>query len=188
MSKTVFQGSMDALVTPFKDGKLDEPALRALVDWQIAAGTDGIIPCGTTGESATLSYEEHERVIQVVVEQARGRVKVLAGTGSNSTDEAVEMTRKAEKLGADGSLQVTPYYNKPPQEGMCRHFKKIAESTSLPIVLYNVPGRTSCNILPETVARLAGGKNIAGIKEASGNLDQVKKVVSLCGPDFTVLS
>ena len=188
MSKTVFQGSMVALVTPFKDGKLDEPALRALVDWQIAAGTDGIIPCGTTGESATLSYEEHERVIQVVVEQARGRVKVLAGTGSNSTDEAVEMTRKAEKLGADGSLQVTPYYNKPPQEGLCRHFKKIAESTSLPIVLYNVPGRTSCNILPETVARLAGVKNIAGIKEASGNLDQVKKVVSLCGPDFTVLS
>ena len=179
---------MVALVTPFKDGKLDEPALRALVDWQIAAGTDGIIPCGTTGESATLSYEEHERVIQVVVEQARGRVKVLAGTGSNSTDEAVEMTRKAEKLGADGSLQVTPYYNKPPQEGLCRHFKKIAESTSLPIVLYNVPGRTSCNILPETVARLAGVKNIAGIKEASGNLDQVKKVVSLCGPDFTVLS
>lgn len=180
---------MVALVTPFKNGQIDEPALRALVDWQIEAGTDVLVPCGSTGEAATLNYEEHDRVIRIVVEQARKRVPVLAGTGSNSTAEAIEMTRHAIKLGVDGSLQVTPYYNKPTQEGLFRHFKAIAEAVpALPIVLYNVPGRTCCNLLPETVARLSRISNIVGIKEASGDLEQVKKVIELCGPDFAVIS
>ena len=189
MADTRFQGSMVALVTPFKNGKVDEVALRALVDWQIAEGTDAIVPCGTTGESATLNYEEHDRVIRIVVEQARKKVPVLGGTGSNATTEAIEITRHAQKAGADGSLQVTPYYNKPTQEGLYLHFKAIAEAvSSMPILLYNVPGRTSVNLLPETVARLAKISNIVGIKEASGNLEQVKKLIDLCGPDFTVLS
>ncbi len=188
-----FEGSMVALVTPFQ-GKsglrptLDEEALRRLVDWHIAEGTDVIVPCGTTGESATLDYDEHDRVIEIVVEQARKRVPVLAGTGSNSTVEAIEMTKRARELGADGSLQVTPYYNKPTQEGLYRHYCAVAEAVDLPIVLYNVPGRTSVNLLPETVARLAKVPNIIGIKEASGNLDQVRKVLSLCGSEFTVIS
>ncbi|MBI2083463.1 MAG: 4-hydroxy-tetrahydrodipicolinate synthase [Deltaproteobacteria bacterium] len=186
--KHPFQGSIVAIVTPFKDGKVDEKALRALIDWQIAEGTDAIVPCGSTGEAATLSYEEHDRVIQITIEQVAGRVKVLAGTGSNATAEAIQITKNAEKLGADGSLQVAPYYNKPTQEGLYRHFKAIAESVALPILLYNVPGRTAVNILPETVARLAKIPNIIGIKEACGNLEQIKKVVDLCGPEFAVLS
>jgi len=188
MTNHPFEGSIVAIVTPFKDGKIDEKALRSLVDWHVACGTDAIVPCGTTGESATLSYEEHDRVVEIVVEQAARRVKILAGTGSNATAEAITLTRHAKKTGADGSLQVTPYYNKPTQEGLYRHFKTIAESVEIPIVLYNVPGRTSCNLLPETVARLVRIPNIVGIKEASGNLDQIKKVIQLCGPDFTVLS
>ena len=191
MQKLDFHGSMVALVTPFRNGKVDEEALRSLVDWQIAEGTDVLVPCGSTGEAATLSYEEHDWVIRIVVEQAKGRVKVLAGTGSNNTAEAIEMTRHAKKLGVDGSLQVTPYYNKPTQEGLYRHFKAIAEESDLkdlPIVLYNVPGRTAVNMLPETDARLSKIKNIVGIKEASGNLEQVKKVIELCGPDFAVYS
>ncbi|MBI2982346.1 MAG: 4-hydroxy-tetrahydrodipicolinate synthase, partial [Deltaproteobacteria bacterium] len=188
MTNHPFQGSLVAIVTPFKEGKVDEKALRALVDWQIAEGTDAIVPCGSTGEAATLSYEEHDRVIRITVEQVAGRVKVLAGTGSNATAEAIEMTRHAEKIGANGSLQVSPYYNKPTQEGLYRHFKTIAASVDLPIILYNVPGRTMVNILPETVARLSGIPNIIGIKEACGNLDQIKKVVALCGPEFAVLS
>lgn len=184
----LFQGSIVAIVTPFKDGKVDEAALRALIDWHIAEGTDAIVPCGSTGEAATLSYEEHDRVIRITVEQASKRVKVLAGTGSNATAEAIEITRHAEKNGADGSLQVAPYYNKPTQEGLYRHFRAIAESVDFPIILYNVPGRTAVNILPETVARLSKIRNIVGIKEASGNLDQIKKVISLCGPEFAVLS
>jgi 4-hydroxy-tetrahydrodipicolinate synthase len=182
---------MVALVTPFKDGQIDEKALRDLVEWQIAEGTDAIVPCGTTGESATLDYKEHDRVIQVVVEQAKKRVPVLAGTGSNATAEAIEITRHAKEIGADGSLQVTPYYNKPTQEGLYLHFKAIAEAPGLegfPMVLYNVPGRTSVNMLPETVARLAKIKNIIGIKEASGDLKQIKRVIELCGPNFVVLS
>lgn len=186
---------MTAIVTPFKkDQAIDEEALRKLVDWQISQGTDVLVPCGSTGEAATLSYEEHDRVIQIVVEQATlrqaqgKRVKVLAGTGSNSTAEAIEMTRHAKKIGADGSLQVTPYYNKPTQEGLFRHFQAIATAVDLPIILYNVPGRTCVNMLPETDARLAKIPNIVGIKEASGNLEQIKKVVALCGPDFAVLS
>ncbi|MBI4196900.1 MAG: 4-hydroxy-tetrahydrodipicolinate synthase [Deltaproteobacteria bacterium] len=183
-----FQGSLVALITPFKKGKVDEEALKKLVEWHIAEGTDGIVPCGTTGESATLDYEEHDRVIEIVVKQVKGRVRVLAGTGSNATAEAIQITRHAERVGADGALLVSPYYNKPTQEGLYRHYKAIAESVSLPLILYNVPGRTSVNILPETVVRLAGIKNIVGIKEACGNLTQIKKVIELCGRDFTVLS
>lgn len=187
----MFEGSSVALVTPFRDGRVDEKALRDLVEWHIAEGTDALVPCGTTGESATLDYKEHDRVIQIVVEQAKKRVPVLAGTGSNATAEAIEMTQHAKESGADGSLQVTPYYNKPTQEGLYLHFNAIAEAPGLggfPMILYNVPGRTSVNMLPETTARLAKIKNIVGIKEASGDLKQVKRVVELCGPDFVVLS
>ena len=187
----MFQGSAVALVTPFKNNQIDESSLRALVEWHIEQGTDAIVPCGTTGESATINYEEHDRVIRIVVEQVKKRIPVLAGTGSNATSEAIEITRHAKEIGADGSLQVTPYYNKPTQEGLYRHFKAIAEATSLPVMLYNVPGRTSVNMLPETAARLASIKNIVGIKEASGNLEQVKKVIELCKnvrPDFQILS
>lgn len=184
---------MVALVTPFKDApglkpEIDEKSLRELVEWQIAEGTDVLVPCGTTGESATLDYEEHDRVIRIVVEQTRGRIPVLAGTGSNATVEAIDITLRAQKAGADGSLQVAPYYNKPTQEGLFLHFKEIADAVDLPIVLYNVPGRTVVNMLPETVARLAELKNVVGIKEACGNLEQVRKVISLCGSDLTVLS
>lgn len=179
---------MVALVTPFKGGQIDESALRDLVEWHIAAGTDGIVPCGTTGESATLNYEEHDRVIRIVIEQAKKRVPVLAGTGSNATAEAIEMTRHAKANGADGSLQVTPYYNKPTQEGLFLHFQAIALAVDLPMILYNVPGRTSVNMLPETAARCSRIKNVVGIKEASGNLEQVRRVIELCGPNFIVLS
>lgn len=180
-------------MTPFKDApglkpEIDEKSLRELVEWQIAEGTDVLVPCGTTGESATLDYEEHDRVIRIVVEQTRGRIPVLAGTGSNATVEAIDITLRAQKAGADGSLQVAPYYNKPTQEGLFLHFKEIADAVDLPIVLYNVPGRTVVNMLPETVARLAELKNVVGIKEACGNLEQVRKVISLCGSDLTVLS
>jgi 4-hydroxy-tetrahydrodipicolinate synthase len=189
----IFEGSMVALVTPFKEGpglkpEIDEKSLRELVEWQIAEGTDVLVPVGTTGESATLDYEEHDRVIRIVIEQTRGRVPVLAGTGSNATVEAIEITRRAQESGADGSLQVAPYYNKPTQEGLYRHFKAIAEATDLPVVLYNVPGRTVVNMLPETVARLAEIKSVVGIKEACGNLDQIRKLIELCGSDLTVLS
>lgn len=184
---------MVALVTPFKEGPglkpdIDEKSLRELVEWQIAEGTDALVPCGTTGESATLDYEEHDRVVRIVVEQARKRIPVLAGTGANSTVEAIDITRRAEAIGADGSLQVTPYYNKPTQEGLYQHFQAIAAAVGIPVILYNVPGRTAVNMLPETVVRLAKIKNIVGIKEACGNLEQVKKVIQLCGTDFSVLS
>lgn len=188
-----FEGSMVALVTPFKDApglkpEIDEKSLRELVEWQISSGTDVLVPCGTTGESATLDYEEHDRVIRIVVEQTRGRIPVLAGTGSNATVEAIEITKRAQASGADGSLQVAPYYNKPTQEGLYQHFKAVADAVDLPIVLYNVPGRTVVNMLPETVARLADIKNIVGIKEACGNLEQIRKLIALCGSDLTVLS
>jgi len=184
---------MVALVTPFKDApglkpEIDEKSLRELVEWQIAEGTDVLVPCGTTGESATLDYEEHDRVIRIVVEQTRGRIPVLAGTGSNATVEAIEITKRAQESGADGSLQVAPYYNKPTQEGLYQHFKAVAEAVDLPIVLYNVPGRTVVNMLPETVARLAELKNVVGIKEACGNLDQIRKLIGLCGKDLTIIS
>jgi 4-hydroxy-tetrahydrodipicolinate synthase len=185
----MFKGSIVAIVTPFtKNGDIDEEGLRELVEFQIENGTDGIVPCGTTGEASTLDYEEHDRVIEIVVQQAGKRVPVIAGTGSNSTKEAIEITEHAKGVGADGALLVTPYYNKPTQEGLYRHYKTIAESVALPQVLYNVPGRTSVNMLPETVARLAEIPNIVGIKEASGSLQQASEVLSLCGDKIEVLS
>jgi 4-hydroxy-tetrahydrodipicolinate synthase len=181
---------MVPIITPFrKNGKVDEAALRSLVKWQIAEGTNAIIPCGTTGESATLDYEEHTRVIEVAVRAAAGKVPVIAGTGANSTDEAIMLTKRAQKVGADGALLVAPYYNKPTQEGLYLHYKAIAEAVPrLPLILYNVPGRTAVNMLPATVARLSRIKNIVGIKEATGDMKQVSKIISLCGRNFGVYS
>lgn len=184
----MFKGSIVALITPFKSGVVDEEKLRQLVEFQIENGTDGIVPCGTTGESSTLDYEEHDRVIEIVVQQTNKRVPVIAGTGSNSTREAIEMTEHARKLGADGCLLVAPYYNKPSQEGLYRHFKAIADAVAIPQVLYNVPGRTSVNLLPQTVARLADHPHIVAIKEATGSLQQVSEVLELCGDKLNVLS
>ncbi len=184
----MFKGSIVAIVTPFKNGAVDEEKLRALVEFQIENGTDAIVPCGTTGEASTLDYEEHDRVIQIVIEQVKKRVPVIAGTGSNSTHEAIELTEHAKKLGADGALLVTPYYNKPTQEGLYRHYKAVAEAVALPQVLYNVPGRTGVNLLPETVARLAEISNIVAIKEATGSLQQASEVLALCGDKIDVLS
>ncbi len=184
----MFKGSIVAIVTPFKKGKIDEKAFEKLIEWHIKEGTHGIVPCGTTGEASTLDYEEHYRVIEITVKTANKRIPVIAGTGSNSTDEAIMITRKAEKLGADAALLVTPYYNKPTQEGLYRHFKEIADKTGLPLILYNVPGRTSVNLLPQTVARLAEIPRIVGIKEATGDMKQVSEVIRLCGDRITVLS
>jgi len=184
----MFEGAFVAIVTPFKNGKVDEEYLRGLIEYQISDGANGIVPCGTTGESATLSHEEHDLVIRVAVEASKGKVPVLAGTGSNSTQEAIKLTQHAQDAGADGSLQITPYYNKPSQEGLYQHFSSIAADTDLPIILYNVPGRTSVNMNPATVARLAKIKNIVGIKEASGSLQAISEIIDLCGKDFTVLS
>ena len=185
----VFKGSMVAIVTPFKDGKVDEATLRKLIKFQIDSGTSGIIPCGTTGESPTLNYSEHDRVIEVCIEVSKGKVPVIAGTGSNSTDEAIEITKHAAKAGADASLQVSPYYNKPTQKGLYQHFKAIADAVDIPIILYNIAGRTGVNIEPETMARLAQDcRNIIGVKEASGNLDQMARVKALCPPDFQLIS
>ena len=184
----MFEGTIVALVTPFKNGKLDKKALKALVEFQIKNGTKALVPCGTTGEASTLSYEEHEAVIDIVIESAKGRVPVIAGTGSNNTSEAIELTKYAKKAGADASLVVTPYYNKPTQEGLFRHYKTLADAVDLPMVLYNVPGRTGVNLLPGTVARLAEVKNIVAVKEASGNLGQVCEILRSVPKDFTVLS
>lgn len=182
----MFAGCTVALVTPFRDGELDESALRELVEWQIAQGTPTISPVGTTGESPTLSHAEHERVIAIVVEAAAGRAKVVPGTGSNSTSEAIRLTKFAERAGADGALLVAPYYNRPNQEGMYRHFATIAESVDLPLMLYNIPGRTGRNVEPETIARLAELDRIVAIKEAAGSLDQVSDI--LARTNLTVLS
>jgi 4-hydroxy-tetrahydrodipicolinate synthase len=184
----MFEGTIVALVTPFKNGKLDKKALKNLVDFQIENGTKAIVACGTTGEASTLSYEEHEAVIDIIIETAKGRVPVIAGTGSNNTCEAIELTKYAKKAGADASLVVTPYYNKPTQEGMFRHYKALADAVDLPMILYNVPGRTGVNLLPGTVARLAAIKNIVAVKEASGNLGQVCEIIRSVPRDFTVLS
>jgi len=184
----MFKGAMVALVTPFKGVKVDEEGLRTLIEFQIKNGTEGIVPCGTTGESATLSHEEHERVIEITIEAVARRVPVIAGTGSNNTIEAIRLTRHAEKAGADGALLITPYYNKPTQEGMYQHYRKVAEETDIPLLLYNVPGRTGVNLLPETIGRLAKIKNIVGIKEASGSLQQISDVIKLCPETFSVLS
>jgi len=186
--KKMFQGSLVALVTPFGDGKVDEPKLRELVEFHVANGTDTIIPCGTTGESPTLSHDEHKRVVEIVIEAARGRVPVVAGTGSNSTTEAIDLTAHAKKAGAAGALVVNPYYNKPTQEGLYRHFKAIAETVDIPILVYNIQSRTAVNVETDTLARLAEIPNIVGVKEASGSLDQMTQVILACGPDFSVLS
>jgi 4-hydroxy-tetrahydrodipicolinate synthase len=187
--KPTFQGSIVALVTPFKDGLVDEAKLRELVEFHVANGTDGIVPCGTTGESPTLTHDEHRRVIEIVVEAARKRLAVIAGTGSNSTREAVELTQHARRVGADGALVVNPYYNKPTQEGLYRHFRAIAEAVDFPILVYNIQGRTAVNVETDTLARLARDcRNIVGVKEASGSLDQMTQVILACGPEFTVLS
>jgi 4-hydroxy-tetrahydrodipicolinate synthase len=187
--RRTFQGSLVAMVTPFRDGRVDEAKLRELVDFHVAHGTDGLVPCGTTGESPTLSHDEHKRVVEIVVEQAAGRIPVVAGTGSNSTAEAIDMTVHAARAGAAGALLVSPYYNKPTQEGLYRHFRAVAEAASgLPLILYNIQGRTAVNIETDTLVRLAQVPNIVGVKEASGSLDQMTQVILACGPDFTVLS
>ena len=184
----MFEGILTALVTPFRNGEVDEEALRALVERQAKAGVDGVVPCGSTGESATLSHAEHRRVVEQVVEAAAGRIAVVAGTGSNSTLEAIELTRHARDAGADGALLLSPYYNKPTQEGIYRHYAAVAEATSFPLVIYNIPGRTASNITPETLGRLAEIDCIVGVKESSGDLDQVAHAVALCPDDFAVLS
>ncbi|OMH40421.1 4-hydroxy-tetrahydrodipicolinate synthase [Desulfurobacterium indicum] len=184
----MFEGIYVAIPTPFKDGKVDEKALREHIEFLIESGVNGIVPCGTTGESATLSYEEHEEVIAITIDQVKGRAKVIAGTGSNSTKEAIELTAYAKEAGADGALLITPYYNKPNQEGLYRHFKAIAEAVDIPIVLYNVPGRTGVNMLPETVARLSVIENVVAIKEATGSTNVATEIVNLCGDKIEVLS
>ncbi|MEW6075219.1 MAG: 4-hydroxy-tetrahydrodipicolinate synthase [Candidatus Omnitrophota bacterium] len=185
----MFKGSIVAIVTPFKNGKVDEKKLKELIEFHIANGTCGIVPCGTTGESATLSFEEHDRVIEITIEQSKKRVPVIAGTGSNSTEEAIMLTRHAQKAGADASLQVSPYYNRPTQRGLFEHFKAIAQAVDIPLILYNIASRTGVNIEPETIAKLAKEcKNIVGVKEASGSLDQMARIKALCPDSFSLIS
>lgn len=185
----MIHGSLVAIVTPFKNGKIDEDALKKLIDFQIENGTHGIVPCGTTGESPTLSHEEHEYVIELTVKAVGKRVPVVAGTGSNSTKEAIRLTRFAEQIGVDAALLVVPYYNKPTQEGLYLHFKQIASQVRIPLILYNIPGRSGVNLNPETILRLAKDcKNIIGVKEASGSLIQASKILYLCGRDFLLYS
>ena len=184
----MFSGALSALITPFRDGAVDEKAFRDLIEWQIAAGVDGIVPCGSTGESATLSHDEHERVIEIAVNQARRRVPVVAGTGSNATAEAIRLTAHAREVGADGVLMISPYYNKPTQDGIYQHYKAVASAVDIPIVVYNIPGRTGSNIAPETMARLAEIKRIVAIKEASGLMDQTSDILRLCGDRIAILS
>lgn len=183
-----YHGAIVAIVTPFINNELDEQGLVDLIEFQIAGGTHGIVPCGTTGESATLSFAEHKKVIELTVQTVKGRVPVIAGTGANNTAEAIELTESAKASGADAVLSVTPYYNKPSQEGLYQHFKTISEAVDIPTFLYNVPSRTSINMLPETVARLAAVENIIGVKEASGSLQQISEVIRQCPDDFIVLS
>ncbi len=181
-----FSGLTVAIVTPFRNGEVDYAGLRKLVDWHVSQGTDGLAPVGTTGESPTVDHEEHEKVIAAVVEQAAGRLKVTPGTGSNSTKEAIRLTKFAKKVGADGALMVGPYYNKPTQEGYYLHFKAVAEEVGLPIILYNIPGRTASNINPDTIARMAELEAIVAIKEATGSMDQASQIAALC--NLTILS
>ncbi len=184
----MFKGSMVALVTPFKNGKIDEKALAELVEFHITNGTTALVPCGTTGESATLNYEEHDKVIELTIELAKGRIPVIAGTGSNSTEEAIALTKHAKKAGARASLQVSPYYNRPTQRGLYLHFKAIADAVDIPIILYNIASRTGVNIEPETFVKLAEIKNIIGVKEASGSLEQMSRIRRLCPKDFLLIS
>lgn len=184
----MFRGSLVALVTPFRDGKVDEKAFQSLVAWQIAEGTHGLVPCGTTGESPTLSHAEHRRVVELCIEAAAKRVPVIAGTGSNSTEEAIELTRHAKKAGADGALVVTPYYNKPTQAGLYAHYHAIAKAVDLPIIIYNIPGRTGVDMSIETMARLAALPNIVGVKEATGDVTRITRQRRAIGEDFCQLS
>jgi 4-hydroxy-tetrahydrodipicolinate synthase len=189
MDVNAFRGTTVALVTPFhSDGRIDEKTLRSLVDWQIEQGTDVILAAGTTGESATLSHDEHHQVMDVIIEQAKGRVPILCGAGSNATKEAVSLSKHAESVGASAILSVAPYYNKPTQEGFFQHYKAIAESVSLPVIVYNVPGRTGSNIGPEIIVRLAEIPNIIGVKEASGDMAQIMEILRTCPKGFLVLS
>ena len=184
----MFKGVSTALITPFRNGEIDEPALHELVEYQIAAGINGLVPCGSTGESATMSHAEHRRVIELVVAAARGRVPVITGTGSNNTREAIELTRHAKEAAADGALLISPYYNKPTQDGIVAHYSEIAHATDFPLVVYNIPGRTASNLLPETIARLAEIEQVVGVKEACGDLTQISNMIVRCPSDFAVLS
>ena len=184
----MFSGSLVAIVTPFRNGKFDEKSYGELIEFQIANGTHGIVPCGTTGESATLSPQEHERVVAFTIEVVNRRLPVIAGTGSNATDEAIIFTKHAKQVGADGALLITPYYNKPTQEGLYQHYAAVAKAVDLPLVLYNIQSRTSVNMTPATIARTAQFDNVVGIKEGSGSLGQVSEIIHLCGENFTILS
>lgn len=184
----MFRGAITALITPFKNGALDEAALQSLVDWQITEGVQGLVPVGTTGESPTLSHAEHERAVEVVIEAADKRVPIIAGAGSNATAEAIAFTQHAEKAGADAVLHVTPYYNKPTQDGMVAHFTAIAENTALPIILYNIPGRSIVDMTPETMGRLAEIKNIVGVKDATSDMARIAQQAETCGANFIQLS
>src|SRR5262249_5698421 len=184
----MFVGAMTALVTPMRDGQVDEAALEAFVEWQIGDGIDALIPCGTTGESATLTHDEHAQVIRRVVKAAKKRVPVIAGAGSNSTAEAIALSKAAKEAGADALLQITPYYNRPTQEGLYLHFRAVAEAVPLPVILYNVPARTGCDLLPETIARLADLPSIIGIKEAHGTVQRTQAILSRLGDRMVVLS
>lgn len=185
---TLFRGAFVAIVTPFIDGQVDEQGLKDLIEFQIANGTHGIVPCGTTGESATLSHEEHHRVVELTIKTVNGRIPVLAGTGSNSTEETIELTKHAKEVGADGALVITPYYNKPSQEGLYQHFKSVAEAVDIPLILYNVPSRTAVDMAAATVARCAEVDNIVGIKEATGDMNRACDVIRRCPSDFAILS
>ncbi|MBT9448116.1 MAG: 4-hydroxy-tetrahydrodipicolinate synthase [Desulfobacterales bacterium] len=184
----MIRGAIVAIVTPFRDGKVDEEGLRNLIEFQLKNGTDAIVPCGTTGESATLDHAEHKMVVETTIDAVHGRVPVIAGTGSNSTAETIELTKHARSAGADAALVITPYYNKPTQEGLFQHFKAVSDACSFPMVLYNVPGRTSVNMLPATVARTAELDDVIGIKEATGSMQQASDIISLCGDKITLLS
>jgi 4-hydroxy-tetrahydrodipicolinate synthase len=184
----MFEGIYTALVTPFRAGALDEKALLGLIERQIDAGIDGLVPCGSTGESATLSHDEHERVVEITVEAVRGRVPVIAGTGSNNTAEAIRLSKHAKSAGADGALLISPYYNKPTQAGIVAHYAAVAKESQLPLLVYNIPGRTMSNILPETLGQLAEIEHIVGVKEACGDIDQIAHVIARCPPGFSVLS
>ena len=188
MPMPLFHGSITALITPFKDGAVDEAAFRKLVEWQISQGTHGLVPCGTTGESPTLNHDEHRRVIELCIETAAGRVPVIAGTGSNSTAEAVELTRHAMGAGADGALVVTPYYNKPTQEGLYLHFKAVNDAVDIPIVIYNIPGRSIVDMSVDTMARLFKFKNIVGVKDATADMARVSQQRAALGHEFIQLS
>src|SRR5271154_1022300 len=183
-----FHGSMPALVTPFKDGKIDEQAYRGLIDWQINSGSHGLVPVGTTGESPTLTHEEHRRAVDICIDEAKGRVPVVAGAGSNNTKEAIDLARHAEKIGADAALVVTPYYNKPTQEGLYQHFKAVNDAIGIPIIIYNIPPRSVVDMSVDTMRRLYELKNIAGVKDATGNVARVSLQRHALGPDFVQLS